>query len=255
MVKSPGRTSSTSLHSIGVETVPSRVAAHAVGRGDGVVARVLVVVDEQHCGVTVLAPPGGRHVVRCPSLDLAGEGQGGTTYVPEAVRRLDPHVDVHPLATTGLRPADRTQVVEHLVRDVGHAPYAAKSHSGIGSRSIRHSSGFSVSARRLFHGMELHRRHLHRPDHRAQLGDAELVGRAVVARERARAPSPPTGGAPWGSRFWWTFSPLTPVGKRCIMHGRSRSALTMPSPTREVVVDQVELGLTAAPGSRPGPGW
>ena len=39
------------------------------------------------------------------------------------------------------------------------------------------------------------------------------------------------GGAPLGSRFWCTFSPVTPVGKRCSMHGRSRSALTMPSPT------------------------
>ena len=39
------------------------------------------------------------------------------------------------------------------------------------------------------------------------------------------------GGAPFGSRFWWTFSPVTPVGNRCSMHGRSRRALTMPSPT------------------------
>ena len=39
------------------------------------------------------------------------------------------------------------------------------------------------------------------------------------------------GGAPWGSRFWCTFSPLRPSGKRCIMHGRSRSARTIPSPT------------------------
>ena len=39
------------------------------------------------------------------------------------------------------------------------------------------------------------------------------------------------GGAPRGSRFWWTFSPETPVGKRCSMQGRSRRALTMPSPT------------------------
>ena len=38
-------------------------------------------------------------------------------------------------------------------------------------------------------------------------------------------------GAPAGTRFWWTLSPLTPVGKRCSMHGRSRKALTMPGPT------------------------
>jgi hypothetical protein len=39
------------------------------------------------------------------------------------------------------------------------------------------------------------------------------------------------GGAPEGSRFWCTFSPVTPVGNRCSMHGRSRSAFTIPSPT------------------------
>ena len=39
------------------------------------------------------------------------------------------------------------------------------------------------------------------------------------------------GGAPRGSRFWCTLSPASPSGKRCIMQGRSRSALTMPSPT------------------------
>src|SRR6516165_268787 len=40
-----------------------RHAAHRVGAGDGVVARVLVVVDEEHRGVAVLAPPGRRHLV------------------------------------------------------------------------------------------------------------------------------------------------------------------------------------------------
>ena len=38
-------------------------------------------------------------------------------------------------------------------------------------------------------------------------------------------------GAPGGSRFWWTFGPSTPRGKRCSMQGRSRSARTIPSPT------------------------
>ncbi len=39
------------------------------------------------------------------------------------------------------------------------------------------------------------------------------------------------GGAPFGNRFWWTFWPSTPSGKRCSMQGRSRSARTIPSPT------------------------
>ena len=42
---------------------------------------------------------------------------------------------------------------------------------------------------------------------------------------------PTQGGAPRGSRFWCTFSPVTPVGKRCSMHGRFRNARTMPGAT------------------------
>ena len=38
-------------------------------------------------------------------------------------------------------------------------------------------------------------------------------------------------GAPLGSRFWCTFWPSTPSGKRCSMQGRSRRARTIPSPT------------------------
>src|SRR5215471_3544304 len=49
-------------------------AAHRIGAGDRMVAGVLVVVDEQHGGVPVLAPPGGRDVVRRAAFDLAGEG-------------------------------------------------------------------------------------------------------------------------------------------------------------------------------------
>ena len=33
-----------------------------------------------------------------------------------------------------------------------------------------------------------------------------------------------SGGAPCGTRFWCTFSPVTPDENRCIMQGRSRSA-------------------------------
>src|SRR5215468_4573362 len=41
-----------------------RYPAHRVRAGDGVIAGVLVVVDEQHGGVAVLAPPGGRDGIR-----------------------------------------------------------------------------------------------------------------------------------------------------------------------------------------------
>ena len=103
-------------------------------------------------------------------------------------------------------------------------------HSGPGSRSIRHSSGFSVSARRLFHGWNSTVLIC-----TAQITWASSVTQSSSAVRFQRGKCTRTvsihGGAPLGSRFWCTFSPLTPVGNRCSMQGRSRSALTMPSPT------------------------
>ena len=108
--------------------------------------------------------------------------------------------------------------------------------SGIGSRSMRHSSGFSMSARREFHGWnstvdictaqitlgQLGRRTARRRAARSA-GSAPAPSRATAARRRA-----PASGAP---------SPRSrPSGNRCSMHGRSRSALTMPGADGEVVV-------------------
>ncbi len=102
--------------------------------------------------------------------------------------------------------------------------------SGIGSRSIRHSSGCSTSARREFHGwnstVDICT---------AQMTLASSVTHSSSAVRSKRGNVMRTvsshGGAPLGTRFWWTFSPSTPDGKRCSMQGRSRSARTIPSPT------------------------
>ena len=95
---------------------------------------------------------------------------------------------------------------------------------------MRHSSGFSVSARRLFQGwnstVDICT---------AQTTCATSVTQSSSAVRCHRGKYSCTvsihGGAPLGSRFWCTFSPDTPVGKRCSMQGRSRSALTIPSAT------------------------
>ena len=56
------------------------------------------------------------------------------------------------LAAGGLGVADRAELVQHLVDDAGHPLHLGEVASGTGSRSIRHSSGFSGSSRRVFHG-------------------------------------------------------------------------------------------------------
>ena len=95
---------------------------------------------------------------------------------------------------------------------------------------MRHSSGFSVSARRLFQGWNSTVLIC-----TAQTTCASSVTQSSSAVRFHRGKCTRTvsihGGAPAGSRFWCTLSPVTPVGNRCSMQGRSRSALTMPSPT------------------------
>src|SRR5439155_12234532 len=82
-----------------------RHAAYGVGAGDGVVAGVLVVIDEQHGRVPVLAPPGGSDQVRGAAFDLAGEGERRPPYLGEAPPRLDPDVDVQASPAGGLGPS------------------------------------------------------------------------------------------------------------------------------------------------------
>ena len=105
-----------------------------------------------------------------------------------------------------------------------------RAQSGIGSRSIRHSSGFSVSARREFQGwnstVDICTDQITLPSSVTHSSSACRPYRGKCTRTVCTQ-----SGAPRGSRFWCTFSPLTPSGNRCIMQGRSRSALTMPSPT------------------------
>ncbi len=95
---------------------------------------------------------------------------------------------------------------------------------------MRHSSGFSVSARRLFQGwnstVDICTAH-------TTWASSVTHNSSAVRFQRGKNTCTVSihGGAPAGSRFWCTFSPVTPVGKRCSMHGRSRRALTIPSPT------------------------
>jgi hypothetical protein len=162
---------------------PLRVPPHGVRGGDGVVAGVLVVVDEHRGGIPIPPPPGRRRVLGHPPLHLAGERGGRAADLVEAVLGPDAHVDVHPAAAGGLGPAHRAQLVQDLVRDVRDPPHPVE-------RALRHRVEVDAPLVRplgvcpsAVPRVELHGRHLHRPDDVGELGDAELVGGALVARE------------------------------------------------------------------------
>ena len=83
----------------------------------------------------------------CPALDLAGDGERRSAHVDEAVLGVDPHVDVDPAraarswgSRSGRAPrAARGRVIATVRTSANGTP-------GVGSRSIRSSSGWSRSA-------------------------------------------------------------------------------------------------------------
>src|SRR5204862_4285879 len=89
----------------------TRLGPYAVGGGDGAIARVLVVVDEDALPALLL-PPLGRHLARQTPLELTPEGDRGVAHVGERPAWLDPDVYVDAPASGGLRETDAAKLVE-----------------------------------------------------------------------------------------------------------------------------------------------
>ena len=109
---------------------------------------------------------------------------------------------------------------------------------------MRHSSGRSVSARRGVPWVELHGGHLHRPHDAGQFGHAQFVGMPAIAREvhphrlqpRRRAVRNPLLVHLLARDSGWE-----PVHHAGSLAQRAHDAIA----DRQVVADQVELGLAA----------
>ena len=92
-------------------------------------------------------------------------------------------------------------------------------------------------------GMELDGRHLHRPDHAGQLGDAQLVGVSVVAREvdtHRLDPRRRSAGQPLLVNLL-----AADAGGEAVQHARSLPQRSDdPVADAQVVARQVELGVS-----------
>ena len=159
-----------------------RPPSHRVRRGDRAIARVLVVVDEDALSALLL-PPRGRHLLRQPPLDLAGEGERSAAHHRELPVRLDPAEDVDPAVPGRLRPARVADLGEHLT-DECRDPLA------VAERRPRLRVDVDPELVRML-GVAPPRRprvevddgEVRRPDHLCELGHAELV-RMSSRRER-----------------------------------------------------------------------
>ena len=205
---------------------------------------VLVVVHEHSARIAVLAPPGGGRLGRRPPFHLSREGQRRPADVGKPPLRLDPHVDVQARPARGLRPADRAKLVEHLSCDVGNAADPLKTTLGHGVQVDAPLVGaFDVGAPGVPR-MKLDRGHLHRPDHGCQLGDAELVGMAVVPRE-AHPHGLHPGRSTTGKPLLVHLLAADPLREPVQHGGPLAQRANDPVAHAEVVLSQVELGLTA----------
>ena len=220
-----------------------RGRAHRVRRCHRPVLRVLVVVHED--AVPFLFPPLRGGQVRCPALDLAGQGHGGLPDLGELPAPLDPGVDVEAARAGRLGPAGQPEVGQYFPGD---------------QRDLEDLGPFH-------------------PRHRVQI-DAELVrvlevvgpDRVRVEVDAAQVDGPDQGGsvpghdlhgaAPGREAQLHRVDPGRPGLRRPLLeerlalravhealehHGTSRGTGHGPVRHAEVVPDQVKLGV---PGTR-----
>src|SRR5581483_6995678 len=89
--------------------------AHGPRAEDGLVRRVLVVVDED-ASAALLLPPRGRDQVRPATLELARDGDRRGAHLEGVPARLEPDVDVQPAVSGRLRVAGDPELVQEAAK-------------------------------------------------------------------------------------------------------------------------------------------
>ncbi len=152
--------------------------AHGVGGGDGAVAGVLVVVDEDP--VALLLPPLAGRQLRDPALDLAGQGQGRPPHLGEVLLGLHPHVDVDAARAGGLGEALQIVLGQDLANDHRHP-------ADVVPRGLRRRIEVDAQLVRVVEvgaahrpGVEVDHPEVHRPDQMGGVVGAKLAGAAAA---------------------------------------------------------------------------
>ena len=151
------------------------------------------------------------------------------------------HIYVRMRAAVRFRPADRPDLVEHLVSDMGNPADGLEV-------AVRHRVQIDPPFVRLLGvgpprvpRMELDRGHLHCPDHAAQFGDAELVGRPLEPREEQLNRLDPRRSAA-GKSFLVDLVAAEPLREPVHHAGPLAKRPDDPVPDAQVVLGQIQLG-------------
>ena len=225
-------------------------AAHRVGGGDRAVARVLVVVDEDALAALLL-PPRGRHELGA-ALDLAGERERAAAHDREVPLRLDPARDVDAAVAGRLRPARPPHLRERLAHDRRDALAVLERRPGlrvdVDPELVRLVDVRATRRPRV----EVDDGEVRRPGDLRDLGHAELVG-VPAGRERDARRLDPLGPL-LGHPLLVDHLALDPVREAAQLRRALVERADDAVADREVVLDEIELRLAAAPERAPCPG-
>ena len=213
-----------------------------IGGCDGAVLGVLVVIDED--AVPLLFPPFAGCDVGSAPLHLAGERHRGAADVGERPARLDPGVDVETAGPRRLRPGGQAEILQHRFGHDGHVhdlrPFDAGHRVEVDPQFIRvveiigaHRMRVEVDAAQVDHPGQLRR-----------VADHDLAG-GPAGREAQLDRLDPVRAA-FRSPLLEERLALGAVHETLQRHRAPRDTAHRPVRHREVVANQVDLGVTGA---------
>ncbi len=244
IVSSSGWTASISSQRERCRNLGTGAGAHRPGAEDGLVRRVLVVVDEDALAALLL-PPGGGEDVGAAALELARGGDRGRAHLVGVPARLEADVDVEAAVAGRLRIADDAELVEQGSGLGGRGADVRKAGAGLRVEVEAQLVGVLGVVGEQRPDVEAEAAEVHRPDHvrrgrrgRARARVVPLGVLTIVVCSQSGAPS--RGRASGRTSRRLRASAKAGAGgsrNRCSVEGVGRPpqrAHDASSPTREV---------------------
>jgi hypothetical protein len=207
-----------------------------------VIPSILVVVNEHGGGIPILTPPREVDKPGSPPLNFTRKCMRSTPHIGKAEGRLDPNVDVQPLATRSLGKPNSPKLGKNLLHHEGDLPNGVKG-------GPRHGIEIDPPLIRLLSvntprvpGMKLNTGHLNGPDHRSQFCNTKFISMPPIPR-KVHPNSLNPRRRPTRQPLLMHLLPINPIGKP-MHHARPLpQSIDDPRTNRQVVKRKVKLGL------------